>query len=162
MKMRQPFTEPSVVGMYVLNVDGAAGTGAYPYAGTQVDRLVRHPMPLREAAVGGVRIGHQERLRRQLGQQMLDQLRRLQGAGPSDGIDGLSAQLARHQDAVELAPDAAYLGLAAQLGRLAIERARTLLRFEQEPLVSLDDPVQLRWPLVLDPVEQALPPAKRG
>ena len=44
MKARQPFLEPLVVGVDVLNVDGALGAVADSFAGAEIDGLVRYAM----------------------------------------------------------------------------------------------------------------------
>jgi hypothetical protein len=55
-----------------------------------------------EGATGGVGVGDQQRLRIGFRQQVFDQLGHRQGAAAGDGIDGLSAAVARCQDAVEV------------------------------------------------------------
>ena len=55
--------------------------------------------------------------------QVLGQVPRLQRAAAGDGIDGLPAAVARHQDAIEFTRDAAPACLTAALARLAVELA---------------------------------------
>src|SRR5690606_27406542 len=94
-----------------------------------------------------------------------NQLGFFQRAAPGDGIDGLAAAVARHQDAVEVVRKdmrhRAQGRLAAALARLSVELARTLLRFEQKGFVGLDNACQLLRPVVFDPVEKTVTPAKR-
>ena len=59
-----------------------------------------------------------------------------------------------------MARDAAQGRLAAALARFAIERARSLLRFEQEGFVGLDDACELPRPVVFDPMKESVAPAK--
>jgi len=101
-------------------------------------------------------------LRIELWQQMLDQLGHPQGAAAGHGVDGSTAAVARHQDAVEMMRNPAQGGPATTLARFPIELACPLLRFEQEHLVGLDDADQALGQFVLDPVEKAMAPAKRG
>jgi len=60
------------------------------------------------------------------------QLGWLQGATSGDGVDRRTTAIARHQNTVELAGNAATACPAATLARLAVERARAFLRFEQK------------------------------
>ena len=57
--------------------------------------------------------------------------------------------------------DAALCCLAAALAWLAVEVARTLLRFEQEGFACLDDAYELPWSVVFDPVKESVAPTKR-
>lgn len=66
MKARQPLPEAAVVGVHVLDMDGAA----HPLAGAQVHTFVRKTGIAREGTVGGVRVRYQEHVGIEHGQQM--------------------------------------------------------------------------------------------
>ena len=162
METGQPLLEPPMVGVHVLDVNGAVDGRAHPFACLKIDCLVRDFMIAGEGPVGGIGVGDQQRLRRQLRQKVLDELGCFQGAAAGDGIDGMPAAVARDQDAIEMARNARQGGLASTLARLAVELARALLRLEKKRLVGLDDTSELRGPVVLDPFEEAVAPAKCG
>ncbi|KFC68353.1 hypothetical protein FG94_02831 [Massilia sp. LC238] len=84
-----------------MNDTGKAA--AYPYARTQVHRLVRNAMLAGETAIRRMGVADQEHLPVEPGQQVALQLRRRQGATADHGIDGLAAAVARDQNAVVLA-----------------------------------------------------------
>ena len=44
MEARQPFLETAVIGIDVLDVDGALAACPYPFAGLEIDGLVRNAM----------------------------------------------------------------------------------------------------------------------
>jgi hypothetical protein len=109
-----------------------------------------------------MRIGDQQHLALEKGQQVLLELPLAKDAAPGHGVDGLAAAVARDQDAVEFARDAALACRAAAFARRPVELARTLLRFQDEHFVGFDDAVQARRPVFLDPLEKAVAPAERG
>ena len=92
-----------MIGIDILDMDGACGAVPYPHAGAQVHRLMRNAVLAGEAAIRPMRITDEEHLPVEPGQQVTLQLRCRQRAAPDDCIDGLSAAVARDQDAVEFA-----------------------------------------------------------
>jgi hypothetical protein len=65
MKVGQPLPEATMIGIDVLHVDRPVRTGANPLPGAQINGLVCNAMLPRKGTVGGIRIRHQKRLRRQ-------------------------------------------------------------------------------------------------
>jgi len=123
MKAGQPLPKTPVVGVDVLHVDGASGAGPDTLSGAEIDGLVRDAMGTREGWIGAVGIGDQQHLWIELRQQMPGQVHRLERPAACDGIDGLSAAVARHQDAIEFARNTPPAGPAAAFAWLAAELA---------------------------------------
>ena len=69
VKAVQPLFETAVIGVDVLDMDGAVDA----HARVQIDRLVREVCVLRKAAVGPVAIAHQQRILGQHGLQCAGQ-----------------------------------------------------------------------------------------
>ena len=104
VKARQPLPEAAVVGVDVLYMDGAT----HALAGAQVDAFVGDTCFAREGPVGRMRIGDQEHVQIEHGQQVPVQLRCRDRAASRDEIVGPSGAVAGDQDADVLARDAAF------------------------------------------------------
>ena len=140
-----------MVGIHVLHMDGEVAQSPRTHSGAQVDRLVRDSVLACEGAVGSMAVTDKQRLPVEPGQQVTLELRSRERTAPSDGIDRAPLAVARDQDAVQFTGNAPLGSAAAAAARWPIELARTFLRFEQKCFVSLDDAIQERGPVELDP-----------
>ena len=77
-----------------------------------------------------MRIGDEQNVALEKGQQVVLQFAFARSTAPGHGIDGLAAAFAR---------DAAPARRATALARPPVELARTLLRFEDEHVVGFDE-----------------------
>ena len=112
-----------MVGVDVLHVNNASRAGPDALPGAEINGLVRDAMGTREGRIGTVGVGDQQCLWIELRQQVLGPVHRLERAAAGNGIDGLSAAVAGHEDAIEFARDAAPASFSATLARLAVELA---------------------------------------
>ncbi len=80
MEARQPLLEAPVIGIHILDMDGAFCAGADPFSAAEIDRQVRDAMGMGEGWISGVAVGDQQRLGSESRQQVLDQVGRPQGS----------------------------------------------------------------------------------
>ena len=140
-----------MVGIHVLHMDGKVAPPPRTHPGAQIDRLVRDPVLACKGAVGGVAVTDQQRLPIEPGQQVTLELRSRESTPASNGIDRATLAIAPDQNTIEFAGNAPFGSMAAAVARWPIERAGTFLSFEQECFVGLDDAIQERRPVELEP-----------
>ena len=158
VKAMKPWFEAVVIGIDVLNVDGALDMNAC----AEVDGVVANAGVLRKIAVGWIVITDEQRI---LGQDRLQCAAQLGFAhlpGSRDPVQGLPGAVSGHQNADQFAGQARFARLAAATPGRAIQLATALARLQDIGLVGLGDALQRCRAVCLEAAEKAMAPAQRG
>src|SRR5690606_31271051 len=123
IKALEPGLESGMPAVDVIEVNRAAGLDA----GTQIDRLMRDTGTRGEGPVSRCRITDQQHVRRQHGQQAIRELRSADGPAAGVEIQCPPAPVARNEQALVFAADAAPRGDAAAPPWRARQVTRALL-----------------------------------
>ena len=126
VKAMEPLLEAAVIGIDVLDVNGALDM----HACAGIDSVVGNSGVLRKVAVGRIAVAHQQRI---LGQDRLQCAAQLGFAhlpGSRDPVQGLPGAVSGHQNADQFAGQTRFARLATATARRAVQLATALARLQ--------------------------------
>jgi hypothetical protein len=153
-----PAAKAAVVSIDVLDVEGAPD----PDTGLEGHRLVGDALLLGEIVITGIAVADEQTIPIQHGGQALMELRFADGASPGHKIQRLSGAITGNQNAHLLLRRSALFRGLTPLSGWSGKLTGALHGLKHVSLIRLRDALHVTRPVLLHPVQEAVPPAKAG